>query len=163
MSVDTKLYISNRYEVSDIKTIMEKHLNIKDARIDFHNHTPQMFTINFTFNKIKRMMFVHTYTKLPTGPCILLSLGANEDATMIMKSIANVIGGLFVENDCSGNMQIISGAASEEDGIDYFLKWSHLNNKIPGGTIKELNKAIHEWHDDVKGCDIKRMGLFPRK
>lgn len=164
MSVDTHLYISQRYDLEDVMTILKNHLGIEDAKINFSNVTsaPQMFTINFTFNKKSRMMFCHTNSHLPTGPCILLSLGCNDDAVTIMKGIANVIGGLLEENDCNGNVEIINGGTWEEDGIDYFLKYAHLNNQIPKGTIKELNTAIHQWYDDIKNTDRKKMELFPR-
>ncbi len=159
MGVDTHLYISYRFDVEDIKTVLENHLSCENVKIG-NSHTPSMFIVGFTFEGEQRNMFIH-HTSLPTGPAIMLSLGHNEQAIRIMQGIGGAIGGILEENDCDGKMQTIDGRLSDNNGLQYFLKWAVLNNKIPGDSIPELNQAIHDWHDEVKAADREKYQLYP--
>lgn len=159
MGIDTHLYISYRFEVEDVKTVLEKHLGCENVKIE-NSHTPSMFIVPFTFEGENRGMHVH-HTHLPTGPCLMLSLGHNEQATRIMRTIARAIGGILEENDCTGKMEVIDGKLSDENGLQYFLKWAVLNNKMPGDTIPEFNQAIHDWHADIKTANKGKYQLYP--
>lgn len=161
MGVDTHLYVSYRYEVEDIKTVLEKHLGCKDAKIS-GTHTPSMFIVGFSFEGVSRSMYIH-HTSLPTGPAIMLSLRHDDQSVRIMKAIGKIIGGVFEDNDCDGKMETIDGTLSDNNGLQYFLKWAVLNNKVPHDTIRELNQAIHEWHDGFKTGqpDRGKYNLYP--
>ena len=163
MGVDTHLFISNRFSVEDVETILKCRLACQDVKVN-HSHTPEMSTITFKMGGNHRNMFVHYRYHLPTGPVLLLSLGFNDQAVMIMRTIAENIGGILEENDCVGTMESINGHLSDEDGLQYFLKWSVINNKLPDNTIRELNQAIHDWYDSFeKGKpDDGKYNLYPK-
>ena len=162
MGVDTHLYVSNRFSFEDIKTVLECHLDGKDVTIH-HSHTPEMSTIAFKIGDDQRNMFLHR-SHLPTGPVLLLSLGHNEQAVQIMRTIGKAIGGILEESDCDGKMQTITGSLSDEAGLQYFLKWAVITNRLPGETIRELNQAIHDWHDQFQTNrpDSGKYELYPK-
>lgn len=160
MGVDTHLYISNRFEVEDIKTVLESYCKAEKITI-INSHIPSMFSVTFEFEGKQQNMFIH-HSHLPTGPVLLLSLGHNEQAIRIMRTIGEAIGGILEENDCNGKMETISGNLSDENGLQYFLKWAILNNRIPCGTVPELNQAIHDWHDDMKNTDRSKYQPYPK-
>jgi hypothetical protein len=161
MGVDTHLYISNRFSIEDVKTLLECHLDGKDVKIE-HTHTPEMSLIAFKIGDDSRTMHVHR-SHLPTGPVLLLSMGRNEQAIKIMRTVGKAIGGILEENDCNGTMEVIHGHLSDEDGLQYFLKWAVITNRLTGGTIKELNQAIHEWHDKIAPSGRGEYGLYPKE
>jgi len=152
MSVNTHLYVSHRYDVDDVKTVLEKHLHATDCKVETYNNIPQMVSLHFKINDHDRHMFCHTHSHLPTGPCMLLSLGYNQEAIDIMRGIADVLGGIL--SDCEEKLEIIQGDLWEENGLPYFVKWATINGKMSKGTIRELNEAIREWsntiHKDTK-------------
>lgn len=161
IGVDTHLYISNRFEVEDIKTVLENHLGCENVKIE-NSHTPSMFIMTFTLEGGNRSMHIH-HTSLPTGPAIMLSLSHNEQAIRIMRTIGKAIGGILEERDDNGKMEVINGQLSDQDGLQYFLKWAVLNNKMPGGSIPELNQAIHDWHDRVTTSGREEYDLYPKE
>ena len=151
MSVSTHLYVSHRYGVEDVKTVLEKHLHATDVKIK-SAVAPQMFRVTFKINDSNQQIYYHTDGHLPTGPCMLLSLGCNQEAIDIMRGIADVLGSIL--SDCEEKLEIIQGDLWEENGLPYFVKWATINGKMSKGTIRELNEAIREWsntiHKDTK-------------
>ena len=117
MSVSTHLYVSHRYGVEDVKTVLEKHLHATDVKIK-SAVAPQMFRVTFKINDSNQQIYCHTDGHLPTGPCMLLSLGCNQEAIDIMRGIADVLGGIL--SDCEEKLEIIQGDLWEENGLLYF-------------------------------------------
>ena len=137
MSVSTHLYVSHRYGVEDVKTVLEKHLHATDVKIKSADVAPQMFVMTFKINDSNRQMYCHTDSHLPTGSCMLLSLGHNQEAIDIMRGIADVLGGILEERDCEGKLEVIEGDLWEDNGLPYFIKWATINGKMSKGTIRE--------------------------
>ena len=155
MGVCTKLYISNRFTLEDIKTVIENHICKKVKVESCHKTSLGMYTFNFK----ERCMYVFTDGGIPNHYC--LSLGHNEEAIEIMKTIANVLGGLFEESDCEGKLEEIQGMFSEADGLSYFLKYAILHNELLNeNDLVGLNESIHKWHKDLDHSRIKEMRLF---
>jgi hypothetical protein len=79
----------------------------------------------------------------------------------ILKLIANRIGGLLQENDCGNaaeeSLQPYCGRLTDSDGLQYFLKYSVLENK-DGLSIKQLNKTILDWKEDIS--DMNRPAAY---
>lgn len=182
MGAATKLYISKRFELRDIKEVMENHLDLKVQSRRKKNimkkvyyekfkievlptHDVGYVTFNFIYKGHQRNMSVFDNTDLPIKGMYELHLGSNEEAIEIMKTIANVLGGLIEENDCGDKgIYEIHGMLSENNGLPYFIKWAILNNKIKSeDDLVGLNEAIHQWHDEIRDSDRTKMKLFPRQ
>lgn len=156
MGVDTKLYISPRWDIDDVKNVIIHHVlpdvfqceEDIDHPVKFHSYEnmPGMGSILFC----GRSMYFHWHTNTPLGPAILLSLGHNEQAEQIMETIANVLGGFLVRQDCTETYEMFRGKFWEEDGLTYFLKYAAIHDRHSGGSkrtdVEALESSITNWH-----------------
>jgi len=176
MGAVTKLYISRKWELEDIKTVMENYLDLKERKKTI-NKRPQSYKIdvintsvlemtqfNFTYNNNLRTMAIFTHSDFAEN-YYGLHLGHNDEAIEIMTKIANVLGGLLESNDCGENgVEKISGMLHEDDGLAYFIKYSILHNELKDeNDLIGLNKSIHKWHDNIPNADRSKMNLFPKE
>ena len=76
MGIDTKTYISKKYKLNDIKTVMERYLKVKVRVESCHETSIGMFVFHFKY-KNNRMMHVHTNSE--REGYYLLSLGYDEE------------------------------------------------------------------------------------
>lgn len=160
MGEDTKLLISNRWVLDEVKTVIEKYLKTEVKVKSCHITSIGMFKFNFKVNNHARTMYVHSNYNTPIGTGTYLSLGHNDEAVNIMRTIANVLGGFLLENDCDGDYEHIKGMFSENNGLSYLFKYAVLNNELKDeNDLVGLNKSIHQWHKRVKD-DISKMNLF---
>ena len=162
MGTDTKLILSKRWELDDIKIVIENYLiKTKVKVIDCNTTSIGLFRFGFKIDKEERMMYVHSDYPTPLGTATLISLGHNEQAIKIMKTIAEVLGGFLLESDCEGNHKSIQGMFSEGNGLSYFFKYAVLHNELKDeNDLVGLNKSIHKWHKTTSDTDISRMRLF---
>jgi len=181
MSQTTKLYISKRFELRDIKEVMENYLDLKvqirKKKVAGGKYITEKFKIevvptqdigfvnfNFIYNNKQRRMAVFSDTDLCIKNLYELHLGYNDDSIEIMTKIAKVFGGLLEENDCGDKgITEIQGMFSENNGLPYFLKYAIIHNQLSNiDDLKSFNEAIYKWHDEIK--DSKNtMNLFPRE
>ena len=145
MSVDTRLYVSDRWELRDIKQVIKTHLGQTVAVKSYHEVALGMFMFDFG----GRSMWVHTHTDTPIGTATMLSLGMNQEAIKIMRTIAGVLGGILEESDCEHQCEMIRGSFWDEDGLPYFLKYAIIHDKINPDNIEELKTSIEEWHKKI--------------
>lgn len=183
MSVDTRLLLNSKWELDEIKDVMENHLDlieserkvktVRGERVEKYkiettsNHHVAPGYFNFTFkvsgSKDTRWMHVHTNYSSPLGSCTLLSLGAFGEAVNIMSTIADVLGGFLMEDDCSDKGYYErDGKLSDRDGLPYFLKRAIIHDKIDTDDLKGLNESIHKWYDRMSDCKRENINLFPR-
>jgi hypothetical protein len=104
------------------------------------------FNFFFKVGNEDRMMHVHTQTETPLGRCTLLSLNHYGKAVEIMRSIADVLGGILEETDCNGNMEMIMGKIYDGDALQYFLKYAIINDGIDADDLEGLKESIEKWH-----------------
>jgi len=181
MGCSTKLWISSKWELRDIITVMENHISLEEQKVSktrlnvstgkkqrvtekkkvivesCHDTSPGMFTLHFKvilseFEEM-RMMYAHLNCDTPLGPCTLLSLGMNDEAISIMKSIAMVLGGYLEESDCECRGEMIEGGADNKgDGLVYFvtsgIKEGKFGNKQE--CFSDLGDYIKEWNEKVQ-------------
>jgi hypothetical protein len=172
MGVDTKLQISSKHEIRDIVTVLETHLNLVEKTERKRNHLTKKY--NITKYKVKvepvessgcsgffhlffqidgheeRMMSLFVNQNSPIGPTTHMSLGHNEEAVMIMRTIAEVFGGILMANDCSCEEEVIEGQFTENDGLPYFIKYALLHNEMSSvQDIKGLLKSIRKWEVEM--------------
>lgn len=178
MGQRTKLYISDKWSLEDVVTVLENWVDLKE-KYEYKKTIRKekiknaykvkvkstgclgMQHICFNFNNEERLLTYFEQTDLPTKNMHELRLGYDEDAIKIMTTIANVLGGLLEENDCgSEGITEISGLMDENNGLRYFIKWAILNHKVDDvHNLKQLNSAIHGWYDriDSQGKDLKKL------
>ena len=149
MGVDTGLYLSNRWDLDDLKNVIENHLGcpvkIESTLASFPNY--QVF--NFTYKGEQRSLNVHSATMTPLGRFTLITLKQTfGHANEILKSIAEVLGGLYYDNDYDGDMQWIEGKLSEEDKLSYHIKHAIIEDKAE--TLKDVAVSIRNWNAEIK-------------
>jgi hypothetical protein len=152
MSVDTHLYIGNRWTVEDVANVI-KSVRKQQIEADGHGfrfescHEISFGMYQFYFES--RMMFVHSQSETPLGRCILLSLGSNEHGVEIMRDIASILGGLLEIDDYSGNMEMIRGKLSDEDALQYHLKYAIINDGVEADDLDGVRQSMERWHGRV--------------
>ena len=182
MSQTTKLYISKQYDLRDIKDVMENHLDLKEQSRrkkgigkkyyieKFKIEVAPTFDVgyiifNFIYNGKHRCMSVFDGTDLAIKGFYELHLGYNDDGIEIMRTIANVLGGLLEENDCDDKgIEDIRGKLNEHNGLPYFLKYAIIHNTLKNvNDMQEFNEAIHKWYYEFKSAKKDEMNLYPIK
>lgn len=161
MGTSTILYLNPKWEIRDIADVLERTQG-KEVQIE-----PQSVSIVGCFNIFvgDRRIFSIVNNRTPIGTMTYLSLGANEEGKKILRDIAEVLGGLFMDNDYDGKCELITGNADEDDGLPFFLKYAIVKDGIdPKDTeaflksMQELRKKLN--HTD-KGLDelLEKAGI----
>ncbi len=150
MGVDTHLYLSKRWSADDIWTVIERTQETTVEVESHHDIGIGYFDFRFVVGKGTRMMHVHTDAALPTGPATLLSLGADPQAVGIMRDIANCLGGLLEESDSTGNLEAIDGNMSDEDGLQYFLKYAIVHDGVGHEDERGFSESMAAWHEEMR-------------
>lgn len=155
MGVDTKLYISHRFNLQDVMDVIQYHVipNLfnNEGEVKFVPGHDECGYITFgNQNNRHRSMFYYPKSKTPLGTAIYLSLGHDEQAIKIMTCIAKVLGGLVQEVDNNDNMKMYNGRLIEEDGLSYFLKYSVIHDCNDGKDLDELKETIKKWEEKYR-------------
>jgi hypothetical protein len=145
MGVDTKVYLNTRWNLDDIKTIIERTQNTKVEIESNHSINPGYFT--FTLPEKEHMIHVHSYITTPLGTATLLSMHSDKDGKNILRGIAEVAGGFFMDNDVDGKCDFIMGALTDEDGLGYFVKYALVHNGIDNHDILGLVESMKAWYN----------------
>lgn len=140
MGVDTKLYISNRWNVKDIRDVISLRFGVK-TEIKFHDYAPDYMTIHFKLPEAEnaRMLNVHTDSMVGGFKAIQLNFRSNPEGCKVLKTLAKTFGGLFQESDTT----------------DDFIEFRTPSN---GDADFILNEALK--HDPKLGRDSKKLGQF---
>ena len=170
MSVDTKLYIESKWELNDVKEILESHFDLVEKRrsekvfnkrvvrkfkveIEPSKGQPNCYNMYFEIKGSKqgpRRMFVITNTHSPIGPATWFSLGHNEESIQIMRKIADVLGGAVIENDCECDVDFVDGSLHDGDGLAYFIKYALIHNEMKNNDdLAGLIHSIHNWEERI--------------
>jgi len=145
MSVDTILYLNSRWELDDIKKVIER---TQQTKVVVHsNHDISTGFFNFIFND--RRMSVFTNHSTPIGTATYLSLGWNSEAVKIMRDIATVFGGVLIEEDSSGNAEFINGNMNDDDKLAYHLKYAIVDNGIEPDDLQGFIDSMRKWYKEI--------------
>lgn len=147
MGVDTELYIDNRWELDDIKTVIERIAgeNIKVSSY----HTTSVGFYHFTLPKMGRSIDVFVNARTPIGTATLLTLESDDEAHKLFESIAEIFGGIYMENDSDGKCRFITGAVDDGDKLPYFIKYAIIEDNIDPDDIKEFIMSMNKWYKRV--------------
>lgn len=157
MGVDTHLYLSSKWQLRDIKTVLERTQH-KDVKII----ACESFNIGcFQIYVGKREIFTITNSHSPLGSATWMSLHADDEAHQIFKDIANVLGGIIEYYDTDGKCEMFDGAISDENGIAYFVKYAILHDGVDIDDFKGFIQSVNKWFDETSGTkkpeDISKL------
>jgi hypothetical protein len=148
MSIDTGLYLSNRWDLDDLKDVIENHLGCPVEIKSTTDSMPSYHIFNFTYKNEYRSLNVHHATMTPLGRFILITLKQTYGhASEILKAIGEVLGGLYYDNDCDMNLEWITGKLDENDKLSYHIKHAITENKAE--TLLDVAKSIRKWNKRV--------------
>jgi len=171
MGVDTRLYINNRWNLGDIKNVLEHHLKVEKVSIRTALENTPCYYVTFMLNENSNLhphatehqditMWVDMRVNTPLGISTMLSFRYHTLSVEILRKIGRVLGGFLQEQDTEEQYEMFDGLFHNEDGLPYFLEYSILHNECNGWSVKQLNESIHLWHNQVKS-NRNRMELFP--
>ena len=140
MGIDTKLYLNSKYEIRDIVKVLETRFDLVDQTVKATDYrpehkakvrveaalpsTPEFYHIFFQREGHDvRMVSLFLHHQTPIGNCIYLSLSHNEEAILIFRTLAEVLGGMLIENDCNGTIEEIDGMLNDEDDFIKVKCW----------------------------------------
>jgi hypothetical protein len=147
MSICTQLYLNTRWELDDIKTVIER---VTGDKVEVKsNHDTSIGFYWFLLTKKKRQISVFTNNRTPIGSTTYLSMGANDEGHKILKAIAEVFGGIYVDNDCDGKCELINGNIDDGDALAYFLKYAIVDDGIKKDDLKGFIKSMNQWYDRI--------------
>lgn len=141
MGVDTRLNISQRWKVQDIRDVIENRLGYKTS-ITFHDFAPDFVSLTFGTEDLARKLSVFTNSTVGGLPCVTLSFRSNEQGHKILRSLAEVFGGMFQESDCDSDFVEIQ-PPDGEDG-EFFLKSCLKKNPESGRDEKLLAQMLKD-------------------
>lgn len=140
MGVDTELYISKRWKVSDIREVAERRLGYK-TKLRFHDFAPDYVKIDlYKGAELHRSLNVHTDSTIGGLPAVNINLRSNEEGYAILKGLAEVFGGLFQEADCDSDFIEIQPPEGE-DG-EFLLKECLKTDPACGRDSKLLGDML---------------------
>ena len=151
MGVDTKLYINTKWKLDDIISVIERLWNEKPEINSHHEFAPGYFTL--TFKNHNRMIHCHAYVDTPIGTATLLDMGANDQSHDLFISIAGVLGGLYMDNDCDGDCKMLAGKLWNQDGLQYFLNYAVIHDNIDSHNAVEFLQSMNNWYDKYGDMD----------
>lgn len=142
MGVDSHLYVSKRWNVSDIRDILTKRMGLK-VTTRFHDFALDYVILHFEVEEGEyRSLNVHSDTNVGGFPAMLLSFRSNEQGIKILRKIAETTGGIFQEEDCSGDMQEIQ--PPDEGNASFVVKECLKANPRCGDDEKVLAVMLTE-------------------
>lgn len=164
MGESTNLYLDSKWGLDDIVDVIESQYETKVEVSSKHTIGLGMFQFIFeTNNGVNHSMYVRTNNQTPIGGMTLLTMYRCDSNQGIMRTIANVIGGLYIQSDCGDKGELIIGKFNNENALPYFYTRAITHKEIDSeNDLVGLNESIHEWHDKMSNSNRDNMNLFPR-
>jgi hypothetical protein len=156
MGVDARLYVSSKWKLDDIKTVIESYLRFKVKIESNHKISPGFFYFHLMRDKKeKRTIAVFMNCNTALGTVTYLSLRSDNEAIGILKKIAEVLGGHLNKQDFDDMFDEIPGMFDKDDGLPYFYKYAVLHNEmLNDNDLKGLNESIKKWQKKYKSKTV---------
>ena len=158
MSVDTNLYLNPKWEIRDIARVAELTQGKETKTEALGGSLVGCFNI-FVGD---RRIFAIINNQTPIGTMTYLSLGANEEGKKILRDIAEVLGGLFMDNDFDSKCELIEGNASEHDALPFFVKYAIVHDGIDPDDIEAFLKSMQGLRKELDNTDRGLDDLLER-
>lgn len=135
MGSETKLYINNqKYTANDVLNIMTKVVREKYCEQNLmlkYENGGNYFTINYT-EKIRdkvenRTLSLFLNINSIGLPAHMLSLNASGDSINLLKTIGEMLGGVFTANDFKENYEVFQDPFISNE--DFMLKETQIKGK----------------------------------
>jgi hypothetical protein len=153
MGVDTRLFINGKYEIEEIKSVIERKFETK-VKVEA-THSPNYHILEFEVSDVEhRRMNVHTASNFAGFSGTLLTLGYSGSAVKIMQSIGEVFGGFLNEADTHENYTRISGKLSESDALPFFVRYaivSGVDHRDPDKLAEFVKATQASWNKKPEG------------
>lgn len=160
MSVDTRLFVSNRWRVSDIQEVLE---NISGKKVKYSStHCPDYSVLNFTYKTEKRSMNVFANAELCGFVGNYMSLGSWGLSAEIMTKIAERLGGFLNLQDVNNEFQGFPTLG--EGDLDFHLKHAIINGETDGKDLEDFTKKAKAYSEELhKSTSSNPPHYMPKK
>lgn len=146
MGVQTKGLIHSRFSVEQVETVLEKRLNMKVESITY---SCGFFQVVFKHEDTRRQLAFHpNVTDYPLDGHIL-TLGADMLGQTIMRQIVEVFGGLYTENDCQDNWQLIEGSLGKSNA-HFVIDWAVIHGHTDNTFVADAREAFEVFNKKHK-------------
>lgn len=147
MSVDCNLYLNPKWNEMEIKDVVER---VFKQKVEWKptNHAGYN-TLILKDGYIS--CFWHCATPIGNFTCLM----AGERRTDLFKQIADALGGLLMRSDYDSKLEFISGKASEENALPFFIRHAITHDGIDPQDLPALIASIKKWEKEVAKADIK--------
>lgn len=135
MGVDTRLFISDRWDIADVRNLIAKRFDTKVVT-NFHDFAPNYVTLSFTAKGVDRMLHVHTNYEMSGFKGTLLDFRANEHGIETLRTLAETLGGWFSEADTDDVFEAYRMPGSGNN--EYLLKESIIESPEHGDNKEKL-------------------------
>lgn len=146
MGVDAKLFISSRYQIHEIITIITKNFDSKvryDAGLTTNpNYCRLTFNVIIPGGQEERMMHMHTNYNRGGFLGTLLDLGAWGQSKEILTTIAEITGGFLELDDSTGIIEEVQNQA--DNNIGFLLQQAMIEGKCDGRNVANFIKYLKE-------------------
>ena len=146
MGLDRRLFISNRWDVEDVKDTLESLFDTKVKYVP--THSPDYTTLNFSVGEDQRSMSVFTGYEVGGFKGVLLSLGAGGKSDEILRAVAERLGGFYNEQDCDSNFVEYSYNAS--GSLEYLLKDAVKTGATDGRNSEAFREYLKKSEEESK-------------
>ena len=146
MGLDRKLFISNRWDVEDVKDTLESLFSVK-VKYD-HTCSPDYSMLHFTYQDDPRSMSVFTGYEVGGFKGVLLSLGAGGKSDEIFKAVAERLGGFYNQQDCDSNYVEYPFVAS--GSLEYLLKDAIKTGATDGRNSEAFREYLKKSEEESK-------------
>ena len=148
MGIDTRLLIGSKWSLKDVQDVLEYHQGIKTEIKSEVAISPNYFRL---ICENGRMINCHYNTFTPLGPAFLLSMASNPEGIVMLKGIAEVIGGYLNKEDTNEEYEFYTGMLYDEDGLSYHLKNAIIHNELADNDdLGGLLSSITAWNKKYK-------------
>lgn len=144
MGVDTRLLISSRWSLEDVKDVLEYHQGIKSKFRSCCKISTNYIIIDCE-NGRSINCFMNSNTAI--GSAIQLSLRSNPEAIKMVEGIASILGGFVNKEDFTEIYEEFPGYFYEEDGLPYHYKYAATHNEISNNDdFADLKQSVDNWN-----------------
>jgi hypothetical protein len=146
MGLDRKLFISDRWQVRDVKDALE---SLFDIKVKYEPTSQEDYVmLHFTALDDQRSMSVFTGYEVSGFKGILLSLGAGGKSDEIFTALAERLGGFYNHMDSDSNYVGYDYKAA--GSLEYLLKDAVKTGKTDGRNSEDFREYLVKSEEESK-------------
>ncbi len=145
MGVDRTLFINSSWGVRDVADLVRTIEAVENVKI-MGTHEADYTLIGFTYlgadGKEDRQISFHRSSNRAGFVGTLLTLRANGCSELILKTIAERLGGFYEHQDCDGQIERFDFKA--DGNLGFMIRQAIIEGKSDGLDVDEFTKYHHE-------------------